>query len=435
MSLPAENELGWRITVGHDRDGQPAVYDVLAASNFHVGVIGRSGVGKTYLLRNLAAALARAGATVFVLDAHGDFAPLPGLAPRQTSRLEFRYGGDGATINPFALGISAGARAATRSVVETIRLFNPALGPRQLVELRRLVLALYRAAGWPLAASGAEDARAQRPPPTLEQLLAQVRAERALAAGRSEVPEGLATALTELIAQLPEPDPQRPEALVEAAEAALEAARPRLAAALAAARRGEAPTRSGSRGQDARLEAIEETLDMMVDTGLFGKDALAVARGAVNVFCMRGLHRRDLQVLYHLLLDRVFHYAMRTCRRLNAPVPSLVLVVDEAKLAAAGARDPMAPLNRIATEGRKYGLALLLGVQKVEHLTDDLLDSMGALFVLPVARSQRDGLARRLHLPKTLLDGLRPRAEALYSFDDGHFVPIRVFPPRGQAAR
>lgn len=91
------------------------------------------------------------------------------------------------------------------------------------------------------------------------------------------------------------------------------------------------------------------------------------------------------------MVDSVLRAIFRRLRALGTVTGSgasrvrLFVVIDEAKIIASGQGDPNKSsriLNVIATEGRKFGLGMILASQSREHFGADVMRNFGTRLVL-----------------------------------------------------
>jgi DNA helicase HerA-like ATPase len=131
------------------------------------------------------------------------------------------------------------------------------------------------------------------------------------------------------------------------------------------------------------------------------------------------------------LLDQVFRR-----RRLDGPQPlSLFLLVDESKLCTPARRDsPLAALNRLATEGRKFGVGLIAASQFVGHLPRDVVVNTFTKLVMKTDPTEIAPTARRFRIDETRLEALRRPGDALVHFADRtEWTSLRVGAEGGEA--
>lgn len=405
-----------QVNLGCYEDGSPAIYDLNRASNPHICVIGMSGAGKTYTICNILQQLNPQGATIIALDGQGDMDGLPNSVDTF-----FRAGGGSASVNPMRVEVdpdlSSGAvLVSIRQVLTVLRMLVSNLGKRQEADLHYLLEKTYARFGikdddpstWSLA------------PPTLDNLLEDVTELRhCLEAGMDrDIFKDLRTARRR-VQQAEESD----------REEAYKRERERLTALIGElVDQGLRDTIADRKWDLKRIESLEHIIGGVVRSGLFSGDDLRIRRGLINRFDLNKLHQSDQMVMYHLLLDRVFHAAKRSCTEMNPRLPSIFLVLDEGKLASAQQSDLLSPLNRIATEGRKYGLALIMGVQSPKHLSDDAFDNFGMTLLLKINHSAQERMSRLFKIRESVLQSIEPRQSAVYSVNGGRFNTIHLTP-------
>lgn len=400
------------VRLGDYLDGSTCTYDISRAVNPHSCFVGMSGAGKTHLIKRMSTAFCSAGMTVFMVDAQGDLEGIPGAVD-----IPFRYQGAHGSINPMRVDPDphgGGVFLAVRQTLHVLRMFYPSLGARQEADFRKLILLAYarnnilpdNPATW------------LNPPPTLETLhqLAHEVQLLLLTGSHEDVLEMIQRARSRVLAAREDGDEATERAEKEKLQAAI----------IALVERGINNELNKERWDLKRLEAIEHVLSGIVATGLFSGDDLSLKPRRINRFDLNKLHPLDQQVMMYLLLERVFEWAKRSCTRFNDPVPRLMLILDEGKYAAARMDDVLSPLNRIATEGRKFGLGMVLGVQSLSHLTEDVLENFGMQVILKLSQQACDKAARLFKVQENVLAGLVPKRDALFSMNGSRFQSIRL---------
>lgn len=400
------------VLLGEYIDNNTCAYDISRAVNPHSCLVGMSGAGKTHVIRRMATSFCSAGMTVFMIDGQGDLEGIP-----DSVDIPFRYQGAHGSVNPLRVDPDpegGGVILAIRQTLHVLKMFYPALGARQEADFRKLILLAYsrnnilpdNPATW------------TNPPPTLETLHRLAH----------EVHLLLQTGSQEDVLE----KIQRTRSLVLAArekkdEATERAEKEKLQTAIVAlVEEGMNNDLNKERWNLKRLEAIEHILDGIVSTGLFSGDDLTLRPRRINRFDLSKLHPLDQQVMIYLLLERVFEWSKRSCAELNPKVPRLMLILDEGKHAAARMDDLLSPLNLIATEGRKFGLGLVLGVQSLSHLTEDLLDNFAMQLVLKLTHNACDKAARLFKVQETVLSRMEAKRDALFSMNGSRFQSIRL---------
>lgn len=404
--------------LGERADGEPFIYDLSGAANYNVGLCGMTGAGKSHLIRLLMRGYHQAGVTCYAADVHGDFATIPGVPDEAIRHLEFRNDGSGATINPLRVTPYDGPNVVSRQFVEAARLFSSSLGARQQYTLRSLVAKLYDRFG----IAHNDPNTWTRDSPQLSDLLDVVRHT------LEDVTRGLPDSKTAKAVkkatrraaakEMEGENEERDKSIYEAGEALYRAYQ---ADEKSVDKDAIFPTRD-------RLQALYELLQEMQARQIFGEDAVSPAPrpGLINRFAMEDLVVRDKQVLSYLIIDRVFNYMMRSAKTLEPTLPRGMVVLDEGKIVAAISQNQMSPLNRAATEGRKFGMGILLGVQSTTHMTEDVLDSCGLFCLLRQHHRRVDEAARAFRISGDRIAKIEPRRDALIAEAGGGFLPVRV---------
>ncbi len=430
-------------SIGTRLDGaqNKITHSMRSAANFHHALIGTSGVGKTFTIRNLAIQFAAQGVTQMILDTQGDyclqqFEANHDLRGVRVNEIKFGYGHDTCGLNPFVIHHSdqGGFHHATIGVLETIRLFNPSMGARQKTLLRRLIIRTYESAG----IFREQPSTWGRTPPTMKDLLGSItdgiKAERVGVSPDlyDEINALRKRAKTEAntlrnkgsVDSTASPDKIREQEaeveglLAELQEKVFETIR------LEVMDPEKTSRDSGSLG---RLEAVLDMIEGVVASGLFDGQPPAPKRGAINVLDLTSLNPVDQQPVFYLLLERVFHSAIRTCTTLNPGLPDIMFGFDEVKLFTALADSPLDPINRFFTEGRKYGLGSLCGLQHAKQLTEEMRSSIGTIILQPVAKEKISDIKRLWGIEPEQMERLRPKSDALYGFGNQAFLPIKLF--------
>ena len=304
--------------LAHTFSMEPLYFLPESEINGHVCVTGSSGSGKTVLLGRFAGSLSREYPTV-IISPHSD---LPAMFGGGIKVTEDGMGGCG--INPISIRFDLvelyGVAAVAGRAVDVIERGVEKLGAQQ----RSLLFDLFRA-------------EADR---------VKIEGERGCSAGRMNF-SYLERELLE-IAECAENSRKR-----SVAESLLDRLKPL---------------------SSMPIFSLTEELDVRsLLNGIHAYDVSRLRGKAKALVC---------DALFGLLSDYLFSLG---------PVCSagykhrIFLVVDEAKVFF-GEKDrkecPDHPLNRIATEGRKYGVSLIAASQRVEHFSEDFLGSAALQMVL-----------------------------------------------------
>lgn len=152
------------------------------------------------------------------------------------------------------------------------------------------------------------------------------------------------------------------------------------------------------------LKSVIDRLETLIAIGIF-KDCSPPFDEATPVwrYDLRALSLKEekkLFVLFHI--NDIFASCVA-----QGETTSLrhVLVIDEAHVYAQGSnKDEENPINTIAKEGRKFGLALILASQSPTHFNDDFITSVGSKFILGIDESYWKSSSSKLMLP---IEGLK----------------------------
>jgi uncharacterized protein len=161
----------------------------------------------------------------------------------------------------------------------------------------------------------------------------------------------------------------------------------------------------------------------------------------VSVLDFSGVPAEAADVAIGVVLDLVFEVAVRTPRGevgIGRPSPVLIALEEAHRYLGESANPkPRDAANRIAREGRKYGIGLLLITQRPSELPDTALAQCGTLIALRLSNSADQGKIRAA-LPDTVaglaavLPSLRT-GEAVAS-GEALVLPVRMLVDRPQPA-
>jgi hypothetical protein len=341
-----------------------------AHPNPHVLIVGGSGTGKTWTMRLVARELSQRGRPCLLLDFHGDLV-IPGIQSYPIS-LDSRYG-----VNPLDMSMDregGGPDPQRFEVVEQLRnAFRP-MGGLQLVLLDACLRETYSRAG----VVQPDHTTWNRPAPHFGHLLEEI--DRRIKA-----------------------DPKA-----------------------------------------TRIRGLRAKLAMAFDFQIFSKPNVPVGIGAVcrrdacgpsagKMPALPGAIRLDLSKLpaplQYLAADTLLKMIFRQ-RQLQAPTDnvSLYLLIDETKLCTPVKKDaPFNALNRIVTEGRKFGLGLILSSQFVGHVSRDVLVNTFTKILMRVDKTEIGTTSRRFRLEEALLQSLEKPGDALINFaNSNEWKEVRI---------
>lgn len=452
--------------IGQTFDKAPLSLDLCRAQNFHILALGMSGSGKTYLLRRLVSYLLSQGVSVHILDAQGDFSPhsfqaagiINDRLDTHYTDFEFSYDNESCGLNPLLLSDhpqSGGVYMACLEFIQIARIFNSALSKIQESMLQQMLEETYRRKGithdnpesWRLPAPTLADLdelmgesldllsdgfnKSDASMKSLIRVYNRIRNAREKMARHQERLKG------------PDLDDGDVEMLNKEINTLFESisdgekkgdviwGRLKRGHLLEAADLQKDSTFEEhlSNWRASSVSSLRATTHGMLSSRLFSGTDVRPLRGRLNRYDLKALGQRDQLAMIRVLLSKIFSRAMRSCPpdRLNSSIPSEFIVLDEGKIAAASSTQQMSALNRIATEGRKFGLGMIVGVQSPDHVTEELKVNFASKFVLSVDPGALPILKRSLGVPPERMHGIQPRRDALVSLNGGRFVQTHLF--------
>lgn len=175
------------------------------------------------------------------------------------------------------------------------------------------------------------------------------------------------------------------------------------------------------------LASLHVKFRPLVVGGLFSRNRLIPLppKGWVRVD-LSGLPH-ELQYLAVDMLLRQLFWAMVLAGQ--APTLRGAVILDEAKLILAKSKsDPLAILNRLVSEGRKFGLMVLLAAQDLRHFSSDILDNVATKLVLMHAETAIRSTTSKLLLSEGSLLLLKQPFEGYLRKGGRGWEPVRVTP-------
>lgn len=180
-------------------------------------------------------------------------------------------------------------------------------------------------------------------------------------------------------------------------------------------------------GKDRRPEAVKTKLGPAFSYGIFSKPQVPIReQGATRIDLSKlppGLQYLAADTLCRQLLRRLQMRGPQGTHR-------LFLAVDEAKLMMPARREaPHAILNRIASEGRKFGLGLIVAATSSAHLSRDIMMNCFAKLILKTDKIEIPPTARRFLAERDQLSSLLEPGVGLINFgDEEAYTVVRVRP-------
>lgn len=418
------NEIKWR----QDRQASPVVFDSDRLINGHMLFAGMSGTGKSYQIQNFLNACARDSILVDVFDVHEE---LDGSAKSAAAKYSesTRTG-----YNPLVVSLdehSGGPRKQINQLIDMINRTSRALGPRQESAIRNLVGDVYYLRGiYPDSpASWKKDELTENEYDTLIQNRDYGRlknyypiirdvisyAERKLkiiATGSDskcinalERVEATTSRINTLMTRFHK---SASDEEIDQLNKKLEKEKEKAIEAYIDYVRG---IESGREFQDIlkytnreTLLSVIERLQSIQNAGIFCSNAPRFGDACIRVHQVGALSDDERRLLFYNRAQQILRECMDAGKSNHL---KRIILVDEGHLYYS--EDGDNPMNRIAKEGRKFGLGLVIGSQSPTHFSEDFLTNCGTVFLLGIHEQYWDMACRKLKIDLSTLKNTRAR--------------------------
>lgn len=427
------------ILIGYDKNGKPVEF-VSGLSNNHNHVyLGGSGSGKTRTLHHMVANVFARGTTFHVIDIKGDFGyehfEKSGVghlvSPADFNDIRFNLF-DGASLNPLQvprMRESGGVMMAIENTKELVKSFSGTAGQKQLRYLGEILAAVYKKKN---IDHDIEESWANTAPTlidvldeidlvfnvissglgvgTVEDVMKMFRKSRAKADSRIAQMLGDEHGDDEIAYAVDEIANELSDYLVKLAKQNIN---------LTNIRNRTSSDSSNMYSQWSResLYGLRGVIQDMVNTRLFTGRQQMVKGFKINRYDLTELSPNYQQVIMRIISSRVLAMGvMETKRsgRYNPAYPNHILVADEGKHVKEIASTPLSPINRIATEGRGYGVGVWAGVQSADQVTQDMIKNFSTYFLLRTTEASYAEVSKLFGAPPALLKQLKARENVLY---------------------
>jgi len=406
----------------------PVILDTSLLINGHMLFAGMTGTGKSYQIQSLLKACAREGVEADVFDVHEELDDAPRSAAVKFSEAT-RAG-----YNPLVLNQdphSGGVRKQIDLVIDTINRTSNRLGPRQESALRNLLGDVYYLRGCyvdsPASWRKRELTEEQHDQmtrardyqglknyyPILRDVISYAeRKVKALAIGGDskavnalERVEASAAKLNTLMTRF---NKAASDAEVERLDEQLTKDKEKAVEAYADYIRA---IETGREFQDIlkytnrdTLISVIERLEAIQNRGIFCSNPPNFGNALIRVHQVMALGDDERKLLFYMRAQQILRECMdagksETLRR--------IVLADEGHLYYS--EDGDNPLNRIAKEGRKFGLGLVIGSQSPTHFSEDFLTNCGSIFLMGIHENYWDMACRKLKIDMATLRATRAR--------------------------
>lgn len=427
-----------KILIGYGPQGEAVDWCYPELNNFNGVFLGTSGSGKTWTLRNMIARVFNRGTTFHILDVKGDFKAenfiKQGLGHLVTEEdfnvINFSYFEGGSSLNPLQVPRSqegGGVIMTIENVKELATKFNGKLGAKQLGYLGEVLKAVYADFG---IDHEDEETWAKKAPSLVDvfeklsliyQCIVSNMDSGSVSAIMSEIGRAKRRSLAAIRKAQDEEEDEDSIAMgcTEDAVAASEV----IAGLVKNQLSYESLKRNGT-GEEWEhwskdsVYGLRDTIGQMVDSRLFTGEPSRVREGMINLYDVTNISPAHQQIMMDIIARRTFAMGVLQTKMTGKADPSSashILVCDEGKHVKEISRQPLSPVNRIATEGRGFGLGVWMGVQQPDQVTQDQLRNFSFYFLLKTPESSSKEMLRMFSLKPNQLKLLAFRENCLYS--------------------
>lgn len=391
---------------------EPVEWDTERLINGHVFLVGKSGSGKTYTLRQMVQQIAHQGGRrvlVHVFDVHGDI-DIEGASSVRFSEAT-PYGFNPLIINPDPH--FGGVRKRIQSFIGALARAGYAVGTKQEAVLRHLLTDLY-------AANGFRDDRPEtwksrgpdgtlRKQPTVDDAVRYASYKLKsmyLGSGSKTVAalEGLYRKQAQLYSKAKRlgkvADATELNELRESIQRDAATAEDLFHTHLETMQTGHEMEDLIKYDNRDVMKSVVERLENLRSTGVFRPERPPFDPAArIWRYDIKALSAAEKRLFTSFLLEAIYLNAMQ-----RGPQDGLieVVVLDEAHMFFNG--DPENPINIIAKEARKFGLGLFCASQSPLHFSDDFLSNVGTKIILGIDEMFWDQSIRKLRVKQEALE-------------------------------
>lgn len=421
------DDAAWRANQGV----RPVTLNTEQLINGHMLIAGMSGTGKSYQINRLLESAHRQGVEVDVFDVHEELHEAPGAVGCKFSEAtQLGY-------NPLVPSLdvhSGGIRRQIESVVDTINRTSRKLGPRQESALKNLLSEVYalrgmypdKPASWdrPLITEDDFDEIIQRRDyqslqkcqPILRDVISYAeRKLKALTFGsdsraisaleRVEKTTGRIHTLIAKKGKAATDDDVRKldEQLAHEKEEAIE----HYANFINALDTGREYMDAVRYSNAETIKGLLERLQELQDGGIFRSNPPHWQGATTRVYQIGSLRDDERKLLFYMRAEAILRRVMDAGKTDKL---RHIILADEGHLYYSEDKDN--PINRIAKEGRKFGLGLVIGSQSPTHFSEDFLTNVGTIMLCGINSTYWDMACRKLQCDRSVLTSTRAREVA-----------------------
>lgn len=432
-----------------DFANQPIFYDTSQVINGHILVVGKSGSGKTTVLKDVVTRMVQSSMAemdnpirIYVMDPHGD------IDISNASECIFSestpYG-----FNPLEVHDDphfGGVRKKIQGFLNAINSNTRQLGNRQEAVLRSILQDLYAANGfypdqpksWSLY-DGVQRAYPKKYPTLADAVrFTESKFKSMYIGGNSEAVLALENVnkRSNAIFSKIKKNGGTPDAV---ALAELDALKKTAADAyneylfkISNGKELDDLLRYDSREV---LKTTLERLQSLNESGIFKNEKPPFdQQSQVWRYNIKALSSEERKLFVTFFLEDLFFKLKQRPIQEGVPPITDIVVLDEAHMY--NDPDPDAIINIVAKEARKFGLGLILASQSPTHFSEDFLSNVSTKILLKMDEMYWQKSSSALRIPMPFFEKIIPTRNFLLQMNtrnstSGGFVPVRQLPPIG----
>lgn len=393
----------------------PVVLDTTKLINGHVLIVGKSGTGKTYTLRNIISQMekqAKGRFRVHVMDVHGD------IDLDSSSSVKFSestpYGFNPLMINPDP--DFGGVRKRIQSFIANLERSGYKLGPKQQAALRNILQDLYAANGfldndhktWKIQSH--EHWRKQ---PAMEDAVRFANAKlRAMFLGTSSKTVNALEKLYRKQIQLQSKirrsknalDTSELESIQNEIEKLSVASQDLFSEHISNLKTGRELDDLLKYDSKDVMKSVVDRLENLHNIGIFRPSRPPFDNSKpIWRYDIKALSTPEKKLFVSFILEAIFARASQ--REVQNDLVELI-ILDEAHLFSDD--EPDNPVNVIAKEARKFGLGLIAASQSPTHFSDDFISNVASKIVLGIDQFYWNGTVQKLKIEQPALEWIVP---------------------------
>jgi hypothetical protein len=413
--------LGYNATALSQGKKEAIEWDTERLINAHAFLVGKSGAGKTHMLRSMINQISTASnnrVRVHVFDVHGDI-EIDGASTVQFSEAT-PYGFNPLVVNPDPH--FGGIRKRIQSFIAALKRAGYAPGTKQEAALRHLLSDLYAANGFyedrPNSWRLNDGSGRQKKHPSMDDAVryAEFKLRSMFLGSNSKTVEALdnlykkqAQFYTKIkrLGRTVEPAElaELKENLKKDADKAVDFFKEHLETMQTG---HELDDLIKYNNKDV-MKSLVERLQNLRSTGIFRPERPPFdPHKSVHRYDIKALSAPEKKLFVAFLLEAIYLNASQ--RGPQNDVVELV-VLDEAHMFLTD--DPDNPINTIAKEARKFGLGLFCASQSPHHFSDDFLSNVSTKIILGIDQMFWDASVRKLKMRMEDLEWIVPHKKII----------------------